>query len=156
MSILKVIITASEIENKSLMLSSILFNINAPSPTCFWGPLQLLISSSMTSKTLKLDRKWLSLTFEVCDCLAYSVISDTFPSLLLSSIIYYNLKVRIQKVTYISVARSNAEISIISSESCKYIMHIIFFWKIHPRDLNSVSIPSSGYTTIEFIKREIK
>lgn len=36
---------------------------------------------------------------------------------------------------HILVVISNAENSIIFSESYKYIMHIIFFWKHHPRDL---------------------
>ena len=45
------IVTTFETENKSSMLSPVLFNPNAPSPICFWCPLQLFISLFVTSKT---------------------------------------------------------------------------------------------------------
>lgn len=142
MSTLKIIITTSETENNSSVLSSIFFNINAPSPTCFQYSHLPFISLSMTSKTPLTGQKvtfldfwdvWLLRLF--CDLWHFSLI------LFLSKIIYCNLKVKIQKV--ITIYQLLYQMQKILSFSLNPIntLYILFsFGSISQEIWNSISI----------------
>lgn len=141
-----------------LMLSSIFFNINAPSPTCFQYSHLPFISLSMTSKTPLTGQKvtfldfwdvWLLRLF--CDLWHFPLI------LFLSKIIYCNLKVKIQKViTIYQLLYQMQKILSFSLNPINTLCILFSFGSISQEIWNSISITSSGYMTAEVIKREIK